>query len=201
MRTISFVAVIVVVVAMGCGSRNRVLRDTDGNAYELKGMADGRTWLVDNLKLTHPDSYCYGDSATACIQYGRLYTWAAAVDACRLLGAGWQLPSDDEWRRLAKGYGGVRGDSESDGRAAYTALVRGGASGFNALLSGNRDPRGGYDRLERHGLYWSSTESDAAHARFYNFGRGGGLVNGHSRGDKAMALSVRCVEAADRRGY
>lgn len=194
------VAAIVGAVAMGCGSRHGVLRDSDGNTYELKRMADGRTWLVDNLKLTHPDSYCYGDSATECMQYGRLYTWAAAGDACRLLGAGWQLPTDDEWRRLAKGYGGVRGESENDGRAAYTALLRGGASGFNALLSGNRDPGGGYDRLERHGLYWSSTEFDAAHAWFYNFGRGGGLLNRHSGGDKAMALSVRCVKAADRLG-
>lgn len=164
-------------------------------------MADGRTWLVDNLTLSHPDSYCYGDAATACSQYGRLYTWASAVDACRRLRAWWQLPTDNEWRRLAKGYGGVRGDSENDGRAAYTALVRGGASGFAALLSGNRDTGGGYDRLDRHGLYGSRTESDAAHAWLYNFGRGGGLLNRHSGGDKGMALSVRCVRAADRPGH
>ncbi len=188
------VAVVVAAIAMGCGDGNGVLHDADGNTYGLKGMADGRTWLVDNLKVAHPDSFCHGDSATECLQYGRLYTWAAAVDACRRLGTGWQLPTDDEWRRLAKGYGGVRGDSKDDGRSAYSALLLGGASGFNARLGGNREPGGGYERLEQHGFYWSGTESDADHAWFYNFGRGGGLLNRHGGGDKAMALGVRCIK-------
>jgi uncharacterized protein (TIGR02145 family) len=182
MRMVIFVAIMVTVVAIGCGDRDGLLRDADGNTYVLRDMPDGRIWLTDNLSLVHPDSYCYGDSESQCLRYGRLYTW--------------RLPTDDEWRQLAKGYGGVRGDSEDDGQSAYTALLRGGVSGFNAVLGGGRELGGNYARIEEHGFYWSATESNIDHASFYNFGRGGGLLNRHSGGDKAMALAVRCIKAS-----
>jgi len=194
MRTVGFLTVIVTIAATGCGDRDGLLRDADGNTYVLKDMPDGRTWMTDNLRLVHPDSYCYQDSASECQRYGRLYTWAAAVDACRLLGKGWQLPTDDEWRQLARRYGGVRGDSEDNGQSAYAALLRGGVSGFSALQGGGRDLGGNYARIDQHGFYWSATQSDADHAWFYNFGRGGGLLNRLSDGDKAMALAVRCIK-------
>ena len=196
MRTVIFVAVTVTVVAIGCGSREDLLRDTDGNTYVLRDMLDGRVWMTDNLSLVHPDSYCYRDSASECLRYGRLYTWAAAAEACRLLGTGWRLPTDDEWRQLAKGYGGVRGDSEDDGQSAYTALLRGGVSGFNAVLGGGRELGGNYARIEEHGFYWSATQADIDHAWFYNFGRGGGLLNRHSGGDKGMAVAARCIKTS-----
>jgi uncharacterized protein (TIGR02145 family) len=106
------------------------------------------------------------------------------------------LPTDDEWRQMAKGYGGARGDSEDDGHAAYTALLGGGVSGFNALLGGGRESGGSYARVEAHGFYWTATEYDMEHAWFYNFGRGAGLLNRHSGGDKLMALAVRCINAS-----
>ena len=199
MRTVIHVALIAAVAVAGCKasrSSDRVLRDADGNAYALKSMPDGRTWMTDNLRLNRPDSYCYRDSASECGRFGRLYTWAAAGEACRLLGTTWRLPTDDEWRQLAKSYGGVRGDAEAGGQAAYQALVQGGPSGFNALLGGGREPSGGYARIEAHGFYWTSTESDAQHAWFYNFGRGAGMLNRHGEGDKSMALAVRCIGAS-----
>jgi uncharacterized protein (TIGR02145 family) len=196
MRTVIFVAVMATVGAIGCGGRDGLLRDADGNTYVLRDMPDGRIWMTDNLSLVHPGSYCYRGSASECLRYGRLYTWAAAAEACRLLGTGWRLPTDDEWRQLARSYGGVRGDSEDDGQSAYSALLRGGVSGFNAVLGGGREMGGNYARIEEHGFYWSATESDIDQAWFYNFGRGGGLLNHHSGGDKAMALAVRCVKAS-----
>ena len=196
MRTVIFVAVIVTAIAIGCGGRDSLLRDEDGNTYVLRDMPDGRTWMTDNLSLVRPDSYCYGDPASECPRYGRLYTWAAAAEACRRLGTGWRLPTDDDWHQLAKGYGGVRGDSEDDGQSAYKALMRGGVSGFNVVLGGGRELGGNFARVEEHGFYWSASQSDTDHAWFYNFGRGGGLMNRHSGGDKAMALAVRCIKAS-----
>jgi len=198
MRTFIWATVMVAVWAAGCGGRDRrdsLLRDADGNAYVLKAMPDGRTWMTVNLNLDRPDSYCYAARASECARFGRLYTWAAAAEACRLLGTGWRLPTDDEWRRMAKGYGGVRDDAEDGGNAAYTALLAGGASGFNALLGGDREPGGTYARVEEHGFYWTATEYDTQHAWFYNFGRGAGLLNRHSSGDKLMAVAVRCINA------
>jgi len=60
------------------------------------------------------------------------------------------LPTDDDWRQIAKHYGGVGNDSPDKGKAAYTALLSGGTSRFNAVLGGNRSIDGQYDRLEAH---------------------------------------------------
>ena len=181
---------ILTIVAIGC-TGGRVVRDSDGNAYVVKVMSDGRTWTTENLRLALPGSSCHGDAASECLRFGRLYTWSSAAEACGRLGTGWQLPTDNEWRQLAKAYGGALGDS--DGRAAFAGLFAGGPSGFNAVLAGSRETSGSYTRLEEHGFYWTATESDNEHAWFYNFGRGGGL-NRHRGGDKSMAVSVRCIE-------
>ena len=97
------VVAVLSLVAAGCAS-SRVLHDSDGNSYRVKTMADGRTWTTDNARLVLPGSYCHDDAASQCLRFGRLYTWAAAVQVCSRLGAGWRLPTDDEWRQLARGY-------------------------------------------------------------------------------------------------
>jgi uncharacterized protein (TIGR02145 family) len=170
-------------------SDGKASRTSDGPSR----MPDGKQWTTGNLNVTVTASYCYEDSELNCRRYGRLYTWQAARQACPALGDGWRLPSDDEWRRLAKSYGGVRDDSDDTGRAAYTALLNGGSSGFNALLGGNRSENGQYERLQAHGFYWTESESDPANAWFYNFGLGGLSLNRHREGDKRMALSGRCI--------
>ena len=158
-----------------------------------KRMPDGKEWTTQNLNVNVRSSYCHGDSAENCRKYGRLYTWDAAQQGCQSLGNGWRLPTNDEWRQLAKHYGGVREDSNDTGKAAYTTLGLDGSSGFNAVLGGNRDLDGTYARLEAHGFYWTASESDAATAWFYNFGRGGQALNRHPDGEKQRAMSVRCI--------
>ena len=106
-----------------------------------------------------------------CRRYGRLYTWESAQRGCQSLRDGWRLPTDDEWRQMATHYGGLGNDSPAKGKAAYTALLSGGASGFNAVLGGNRSIDGHYDRLEAHGIYWKVSENDPITAPFYNFGK------------------------------
>ena len=108
-------------------------------------------------------------------------------------GDGWRLPTDDEWRQLAKRYGGVFEDSDDGGKAGYKALLSGGDSGFNALLGGGRSEDGRYARLEAHGFYWTASESDRGNAWFYNFGHGGLALYRQSKGEKPRAFSVRCV--------
>lgn len=156
-------------------------------------MADGKQWTTRNLDLEVAASYCYDDKADNCRRYGRLYTWEAAQRACRMLGSQWRLPTDAEFRRLAKEYGGVREDSNDLGAAAYAALLSGGRAGFGAVLGGNREAGGAYARGEAHGFYWTSTISSGG-AWFYNFGRGAGSLNRHADGDPQMAISVRCIQ-------
>jgi uncharacterized protein (TIGR02145 family) len=155
-------------------------------------LADGKEWTTENLNVTVAPSYCYDDVESNCRRYGRLYTWDSAQRACQSLGDGWRLPTDHEWRQMAKRYGGVIEDSDDQGAAAFKALISGGPSGFHAVLGGNRLD-GKYERIEAHGLYWTASESDPATAPFYNFGKNGQAVNRHLQGQKKMAISVRCL--------
>ena len=163
--------------------------------YSPKRMADGKQWTTKNLNANTAGSYCYEDAERNCQRYGRLYTWESAQRTCHSVGEGWRLPTNDEWRQMAKHYGGVRDDSDDTGKAAFTALLIGGSSGFDAMLGGGRGNVGGeYTRLEAHGFYWTASESHRASAWFYNFGRGGLALNRHSDGEKERAFSVRCIK-------
>jgi uncharacterized protein (TIGR02145 family) len=155
-------------------------------------MADGKQWTV-NLNVNISSSYCYEDAGPNCRRYGRLYPWESAQQACRSLRDGWRLPTSDEWKQMAKHYGGISDDSPDNGRSAFTALMSGGSSGFNALLAGNRSVDGKYERSKAHGFYWTASETNQATAIFYNFGQGGQALHRQNEGQKQMAISVRCV--------
>jgi uncharacterized protein (TIGR02145 family) len=103
------------------------------------------------------------------------------------------LPTDDEWRQMAKHYGGVSEDSEDKGKAAYKALMTGGSAGFNAVLGGGRSNDGQFARLEAHGFYWTASEDGLTSGWFYNFGKGGLALHRQSGGEKEQAFSARCV--------
>jgi len=192
------VAVFALGTAFGClGAscfRHRSANDKGGLGALVSSdrMLDGKQWMTHNLNVKTPRSYCYDDAELHCRRYGRLYTWESAQRGCQSLGDGWRLPTNDEWQRMAKHYGGVRDDSEDGGKAAFKALVMGGSSGFNVLFGGGRAPGGQYARLEAHGFYWTASESDSASAWLYNFGQAR-ILNRHSDGEKQTALSVRCI--------
>jgi uncharacterized protein (TIGR02145 family) len=101
------------------------------------------------------------------------------------------LPTEPEWRQMARQYGGTSADS--DGKAAYKELLIGGSSGFNAVLGGGRSQDGEYARLNAHGFYWTASESGAAGAWYYNFAQGGLALHRQSEGERQRAFSVRCV--------
>jgi len=178
----------------GAGSTQRPAKDQDvsGPTPLSRRMADAKEWMTANLDLDASPSYCYDDAGPNCRRYGRMYTWESAQRGCRSLGGGWRLPTDDEWRQMAQRYGGISSDSADKGRAAFTALMSGGSSGFDAVLGGNRSD-GQYARLEAHGFYWTATAVDPATAVFYNFGKNGGALHRQSQGETRMAISVRCV--------
>ena len=192
-------SLLLLALAISCSKktddREENLRSSGDESVPSKVMSDGKTWMTENLDIALPYSYCQQDDTVNCIRYGRLYTWKAAREGCNLLGAGWRLPSDAEWRMLAESYGGIVDDSNDRGKAAYESLLDGGQAGFNAMLGGNREENGNYERLGAHGFYWTSTESDTAEAWFYNFAKGSTLLNRHT-GSKERAISVRCVNSA-----
>jgi uncharacterized protein (TIGR02145 family) len=172
---------------------DRSAQQQRASVMQSKRMVDGKQWTTTNLNVNTVPSYCYQDDDLNCRQYGRLYTWESAKRACQSLGDGWRLPTDDEWRQMARHYGGVSQDSDEGGKAAYKALLLGGTSGFNGMLGGGRSEDGEYARLEAHGFYWTATENDPVSALFYNFGKGKLALHRQNSGEKQRAFSVRCL--------
>jgi uncharacterized protein (TIGR02145 family) len=166
---------------------------TTGTPESSRRMADGKQWTTLNLDVKTVPSYCYDDAELNCRRYGRLYTWESAQQGCKLLGDGWRLPTNDEWRQLAEHYGGLLEESQEKGKLTFKALIVGGSSGFNALLGGGRSLDGRYARIEAHGFYWTASERGEAAAWFYNFGKGMQALGRLSDGEKQRGFSVRCI--------
>ena len=164
----------------------------DGNTYKTVKIGE-QVWMAENLNYADSvktpslkeNSWCYGNVAANCEKYGRLYTWAAAIDSVKLANdvmnpldcgygktcdfsgtvqgicpSGWHLPSRDEWNTLITAVGG---DSK-----AGTALKS--TSGWTSLngVSGNGTDAFGFSALpagyrDRHGRYYS----ERSYAKFW----------------------------------
>jgi uncharacterized protein (TIGR02145 family) len=149
----------------------------DGRVYPAV-ILNNQMWMAENL--AHADlefAYAYNDIPDNGKKYGLLYT--AQAQSAKTLPAKWRIPSKQDWQALFDKYGNPN--------AAYTALLEGGASGFNAKLGGNRDNSGKYNNLLLFGYYRTS---------------GGDLYAGFSASSKSVnlvgtlpggALSIRYV--------
>lgn len=191
----------------------------DGQVYKTvvigKG-ANAQTWMAENLNFEYnkgtAKSYCYNNSADSCAKYGRLYTWAAAMDSvttkcgygktCSTSGTiqgvcpdGWHLPSKAEWETLFANVGGkstagimLKSTSgwknSGDGKNFY---------GFSALPAGYRDYNGNFNSAGSRAHFWSSSEyssSNAYYVDLYCDDEGAYLVYSN----KSNAFSVRCLK-------
>lgn len=145
------------------------------------------------------------------IDYGRLYTYYTITDSRNVCPAGWHIPTDGEWTTLTDylsnngyGFGGnmnyiakslaatsgwtqdpVAGDVGNDQGSNNS-------SGFTGLPGGGRYSSGVMNFVTYHGIWWSSTESSAAHAYFRCIGYIPAAV---FRGEfsESYGLSVRCL--------
>ncbi len=81
--------------------------------------------MAENLNFKTEDSFCIEDNESKCSEYGRLYTWHAAMKACP---AGWHLPSKTEYELLTKSKGEIPNSYRSGIRSVYGSFVYGKAS-------------------------------------------------------------------------
>ena len=69
-----------------------------GETYRTTKIGD-LEWMADNLNADIKGSHCYNDEESKCEEYGRLYTYEMAKDACP---DGWRLPTAVEFTTLAQ---------------------------------------------------------------------------------------------------
>ncbi len=180
------------------GNIQGTITDKDGNEYpyqKMKAVVGGKLWLTKNLNTAIEGSFCYDNKPENCAEYGRLYPWDAAKKGCEQLGAGWRLPSNNDWDNLLDVYGGVQGEygfqpSNDTGAEAFKALIEGGISGFEAKLGGRYQST--FKLLGKIGHYWSANDFEgiAYEYQFFNFH--GKVIKADQ--NKSEALSCRCVK-------
>ena len=188
----------------------------NGQTYKTVTIGT-QTWMAENLNYETANSYCYKDSVSNCTKYGRLYTWAAAMDsvgtwssngkgcgydvACSptypvrgVCPEGRHLPDTTEWNTLFTAVGGrlTAGTMLKSISGWYNSGDGTDTYSFSALPAGNCDDGGCYSE-GNDASFWSSTEgssSSAYHMLLYDSDDGAYLLGC----GKYNEFSVRCVK-------
>jgi uncharacterized protein (TIGR02145 family) len=151
----------------------------DGKAYPIINM-NNQQWMAEDLKYeTNQGSQSVAKTSD------RVYNWEAAQSKERL--KGWRLPSLEDWQKLIV----ACGDN------AYDQLIKGGKSGFNAVLNGIYLEDGRIYYVDS-GYYWTS-EEDGTEARCAVFESAKKTISAEKNitQNKNHYLSVRYVRDLD----
>jgi uncharacterized protein (TIGR02145 family) len=107
-----------------------------------------QVWMAENLayKPNNGRYWIYNNIESNLNKYGFLYDWRTANNICP---EGWHLPTKAEFKILLENF-----DNE---KAAFTALMTNGVSGFSALFAGQcyEEEAFGYEEIQAN--FWSAT--------------------------------------------
>ena len=192
----------------------------DGQEYKTVKIGD-QWWMAENLSYKSEFSRCYAGRDANCWKYGRLYTWAAAMDSAGEFGTngwgcgkfgyycsptppvrgmcpeGWHLPDTTEFATLFKAIGGTDYAAfklKSD--TAWKGILEGADSyGFGVLPAGYSFEVGEDYALDTIAYLWTSTAKSDYEAYLIMFGeKPSVLVKDYYAN---YAGSVRCIKDAD----
>lgn len=200
----------------------------DGQTYKIVKIGK-QIWMAENLNYAYTGvpynysgntsdstSWCYSNAAANCTKYGRLYTWAAAMDSVGTWSTngkgcgygktcsptypvrgvcpeGWHLPTQTEWNTLFTAVGGQSTAGKMlKSTSGWNSSDNGtDAYSFSALPAGYRYSSGNFILEGSFASFWSSSES---------YSRGAYRMaldyndNAFLDGDyKDLGFSVRCV--------
>ena len=207
--------------------------ERDGRTYKTVTIGT-QTWMAENLNYDYTGvpfiygdntsdstSWCYENAYSNCTKYGRLYTWAAAMDSTGTWSAGgkgcghlvecsptypvrgvcpegWHLPDSTEWYTLFTAVGGqtTAGDMlKSIAVWTPTRYSNGygtNAYSFSALPAGYRISDRNFTSECGETNFWSSTERDSRNANYINLS--GGDIADLGGTHKFLGFSVRCIK-------
>jgi uncharacterized protein (TIGR02145 family) len=185
--------------AAGAGQVTAITDPRDGQVYNSVVIGT-QTWLAENLRFNAgAESRCLADIPRNCEQFGRLYTWSAAVRACP---PDWRLASESDWQILERHLGMDEADL---GGQAYRGLDEGaklrvgGTSGFQALLAGYMRADGTARRLNERAAFWTATEHEEGATSWHRDVSEDPRIY-RSPVDHGYFLSVRCIAEDSHKG-
>ena len=126
-------------------------------------------------------------------KYGKLYNWYAINDPRGLAPAGWSLPGEADWVKLANYLGGqgAAGNKMKSTSIWIDGNIGTNETGFTGLPGGYRVENGTFLNLGSIGTWWSSTEAKASGAIDIYLSLSGSL--GRSTSPRQRGESVRCL--------
>ena len=133
-----------------------------------------QVWLQDNMDYVSSKmkkNYCYDDLESNCEQFGRLYEWGDAVNACP---AGSRLPNAKDFETLAKSLKSIQNIEK-----------------FQPTYAGIKNKNGEYESQFIRASYWSSSEVSGVGKYWYLSVDKQAMANG--KYSKKGAMLVRCI--------
>ena len=188
-----------------------LLDSRDGQSYKTVRIGN-QTWMAENLNFETAASYCYKNLDSNCVKYGRLYTWASAMEVCP---RGWRLPNKEDWMTLLRNVGGKKIAGKSLKSQKEWSETGNGTDdyGFTALPAGERtyfdvcSHKGGgylvdfaykakakYDSLGSAANFWSSTKSSEDNVFILKLHYNKDAAALIPACDEFYSFSVRCVK-------
>jgi len=203
--------------------------ERDGKTYKTVKIYK-KWWMAENLDYADSvktpslkgKSWCYANDLENCAKYGRLYTWAAAIDSVKfatdaenpqdcgdgkscknilpdvvqgICPDGWHLPDYDEVSKLLPDVGGY--NIAGTVLKSQSGWNEGGNGkdvyGFNVLPAGIRLDDGSFDGVGEGTDFWSATEQDPETAHTLYFYYEYEYA-GVGFYEKGDAFSIRCVK-------
>lgn len=187
----------------------------DNHVYRYISVGKKSTaqvWMAENLNYevnNGSQSWCFDNDDENCSEYGRLYTWAAAVGKTEadcgydnecgikmpfrgICPAGWHMPSDVEWNTLLK-------NSKEEKKSGTMLMSKNGWNGskgndnldFTALPAGFLN-EGIFEELGTSSFFWTALEVNAAKALAYALSVKETRALSKEK-DKDLGFSIRCI--------
>jgi len=203
--------------------------ERDGKTYKTVKIYK-KWWMAENLDYADSvktpslkgKSWCYANDLENCAKYGRLYTWAAAIDSVKfatdaenpqdcgdgkscknilpdvvqgICPDGWHLPDYDEVSKLLPDVGGYNiAGTVLKSQSGWNENGNGkDVYGFNVLPAGIRLDDGSFDGVGEGTDFWSATEQDPETAHTLYFYYEYEYA-GVGFYEKGDAFSIRCVK-------
>ncbi|MCB0547625.1 MAG: caspase family protein [Phaeodactylibacter sp.] len=171
----------------------RFFIDLRDSSYYRTATLNGQVWMAQNLNFSG-SGICYNRQDSLCEQYGRLYTWEDARQACP---DGWRLPTDGDWWAMAGQFGKAHSFSKNNirgaGQEAYKKLAKDGSSGFRAALGGQY-AGSVFSGAGEEGYYWTSIQdSNSGKVLIYYISAREGRISRVAE-SKGSFFSCRCVK-------
>jgi uncharacterized protein (TIGR02145 family) len=216
--------------------------ERDGQVYKTVKIGN-QVWMAQNLNYAYIDvpynvsyynnvyisdstSWCYDNDPANCAKYGRLYTWAAAIDSVKLATdavnpqdcgyghlcsalngivkgicpSGWHLPQKSEWDTLftAVSDGSTAVGNKFKSRSGWFSDRNGDDDfGFSALPAGLYGRGGSFENVGKMAYFWSSVMYDFDTVYGVRLFSNNVVSRDEVGNYKYMGFSVRCIKDSD----